>query len=430
MTDQVIREQLANGLTVLLKEIHSAPLVTHWVWYRAGSRNERPGETGISHLVEHMQFKGTPRFPARVLDKAISRTGGIWNAFTSMDWTAYFETLPARDADLALDLESDRMIGSTFDPHEFDSERTVVISEREGNENEPFFRLHEAVQEAAFSKHPYKHEVIGYLEDLRNVTRDQLYAYYRSHYAPSNAVVGIAGDFNAQEMLEKVQTRFGQLPSAPAPRDTIPQETAPLDGEKRVEVQGPGETTFLEVAYRAPAGSDPQFFTSLVMDSLLSGPSSLRVFGGATSNRTSRLYKALVERDLAINVSGDVEPTIDPYLYTISLTVRPGVSPEVVLRALDDELRRLREEPVSEEEIQKAIKQARAFFVYGNENVTNQGFWLGHAEMFATYQWFENYLDSIARVTADDIHQLAQTMLNPTQRVIGTYLPWEKEDQP
>ncbi|NMC79356.1 MAG: insulinase family protein [Chloroflexi bacterium] len=148
---------LANGLTVFLKEIHTAPLISHWVWYRVGSRNEVPGLTGISHWVEHMQFKGTPQFPAGVLDKAISRDGGVWNAFTYLDWTAYFETMPADKIDLALRLEADRMVNSTYEPQEAHSERTVVISEREGNENEPLFRLDEAIQKAAFQSHPYRY---------------------------------------------------------------------------------------------------------------------------------------------------------------------------------------------------------------------------------------------------------------------------------
>ena len=161
---------LANGLRVFLKEIHTAPLISSWLWYRVGSRDETPGLTGISHWTEHMQFKGTPRFSSTVLDKAISRHGGNWNAMTFLDWTSYFETMPANKFDLVLELEADRMVNSLFDEKEVASERNVVISEREGNENEPIFRLGESIQRAAFQVHPYRHEVIGEMQDLRTIT--------------------------------------------------------------------------------------------------------------------------------------------------------------------------------------------------------------------------------------------------------------------
>ena len=173
--DSVTKTKLANGLTVHLKEIHTAPIISHWVWYRIGSRDESPGITGISHWVEHMQFKGTPTFPPSIFDKAISREGGVWNAFTHLDWTTYYETLPADKIDLALRLEADRMVNSLFDPGEVESERTVILSEREGSENEPLFRLGEAVQTAAFPTHSYGHEVIGSREDLLRIQRDDLY---------------------------------------------------------------------------------------------------------------------------------------------------------------------------------------------------------------------------------------------------------------
>jgi len=188
----VIRLQLANGLQVLLKEIHTSPVISHWLWYRVGSRDESPGKTGISHWIEHMQFKGTPAFPAGMLDRAIAREGAVWNALTYLDWTTYYETMPAEKIDLALQLEADRMVNSSFSELEVESERTVVISERQGDENEPLFRLGEKVQSAAFQEHPYRHEVIGELADLQSMTRQDLYNHYRTYYIPNNAVLAIA----------------------------------------------------------------------------------------------------------------------------------------------------------------------------------------------------------------------------------------------
>jgi zinc protease len=417
------RTTLTNGLQVLLKEIHTAPLISHWVWYRVGSKDEPTGKTGASHWVEHMQFKGTPQFPASVLDKAIARDGGQWNAFTHLDWTTYYETMPAAKIDLALRLEADRMVNSKFEPAEFDSERTVIISEREGSENEPLFLLGEAMQHAAFRVHPYHHEVIGDMADLHTLTRDELYNHYRTYYVPNNAVLAIAGDFETGEMLKRIETLFAPIPSGPTPLRLLRPEPD-QHGEIRLTVEGPGETAYLQVAYRAPAASDPDFFALAVLDSLLAGPSNLNMFGGGgISNKTSRLYRAIVDKELAVSVHGGSSATIDPFMYTFTLTAHPENNLETALAGLDAELERLQNEPVSAEEIARAIKQARAIFAYGAENITNQAFWLGYAEMFADYSWFTSYLDKLMEITPTDVQRAARTFFRPQSRVVGTYLP-------
>ncbi len=422
MSETFTQTTLSNGLQIFFKEIHTAPLISSWLWYRVGSRDEPTGHTGISHWVEHMQFKGTPQFPASVLDKAISREGGVWNAFTYLDWTTYFETMPADKIELGLRLEADRMVNSTFDPEEVASERTVVISEREGNENEPLFLLGEAVQSAAFRVHPYHHEVIGDLADLRSMTRDDLYQHYKTYYAPNNAVMAVAGDFDTQSMLARIEAYFGDIPAAPPPSRLARPEPDPR-GEIRLVVEGPGETTYAQICYRFPAASHPDFFPLSVLDSLLAGPSNLNMFGGGISNKTSRLYRALVETELAVSAHGSAQATIDPFLYSITLTIHPRRQPEEALTALDDEIKRIQDEKVSEEEVARAIKQARALFAYGSESITNQGFWLGYANMFADYQWFLTYLDKLTAVTPADVQRVAQQYFQPKARVVGIYRP-------
>jgi zinc protease len=428
MTKSYSAHTLTNGLKILLKEIHTAPLISSWIWYRVGSRDEPSGRTGISHWCEHMQFKGTPQFPASLLDKAVSRDGGMWNAFTFMDWTAYLETMPADKIDLGLRLEADRMTNSLFDEKEVASERTVVISEREGNENEPLFLLGEAVQQAAFRVHPYHHEVIGDLADLKSMSRDDLYNHYRAYYVPNNAVLGVAGDFEADEMLAFIRELFEPIPAGPTPpRLAHPEPGA--SGEHRLTVEGPGETTYIQVSYHAPAGSDPDFLPLTVLDSLLAGPSGLSIFGGGgLSNKTSRLYRALVEKELAVAIGGSTVTTLDPFLYNLTVTVHPIRKPEEVLSALDDEIRRIQDELVPVEEITRAIKQARALFAYHSENITSQASWLGHAEIFASYNWFLTYLDKLAQVTPADVQKAAQKYLRPRNRVVGTYIPTGKEE--
>jgi zinc protease len=190
-----------------------------------------------------------------------------------------------------------------------------------------------------------------------------------------------------------------------------------------VETTGPGETTFVRASYRAPRATDPDFFALTVLDSLLSGPSNLNLFGGGISNKTSRLYKRLVEKELAVSVGGGLQATIDPFLYGITVTVRPDRSVEDVVAPLDEEIAHLQESAPKPEELARAVKQAQALFAYGSESITNQGFWLGFAEMFDSYDWFLNYLPRLASVTPADIQDVAQRYLRPENRILGVYLP-------
>lgn len=420
--DDITTITLDNGLTVMLKEIHTAPIISQWMWYRVGSRDEYPGITGISHWVEHMQFKGTPRFPSGVLDRIISREGGVWNAFTYLDWTTYFETLPADKIDIALELEADRMVNSTFDAEEVASERTVIISERQGNENEPLFQLGEAIQAAAFRVHSYHHEIIGDMADLETMTRDDLYQYYRTYYVPNNALLALAGDFEVHNMLEKVKSFYGDIEPGEPPQRKIRKEP-PQQGEHRITIEGTGETTYLQLAYHAPTASDEDFFPFLVLDSLMTGPSGLNMFGGGLSNKTSRLYQKLVENELAVSVNGSLPATIDPFLYIITVTVHPQRSADEVITAIEEEIQQIMETPPTEEELARAVKQARALFAYGSESITNQAFWMGFSEMFDSYQWFLNYLDRLSTVKPEHVEHIARTYLIPKNRVLGIYLP-------
>jgi len=413
---------LPNGLKVFLKEIHTAPIISSWLWYKVGSRDEVPGRTGISHWVEHMQFKGTPQFSANMLDRSISREGGMWNAMTYLDWTAYYETMPADKIGFVLRLEADRMVNSLFDEKEVASERTVIISEREGSENEPLFELGEAIQHAAFRIHPYHHEVIGDMADLHSITRDDLYSHYRTFYVPNNAVMAVAGDFDTKKMFARIEELFGSIPVGKDPVRLARQELE-QKGELRLSVEGPGATSYVQACYRFPAASHPDFFPLAVLDSLLAGPSNLNMFGGGISNKTSRLYRALVDKEYAVGIHGGAQATIDPFLYSITMTIHPKRKPEETLAALDKELERTKREKVTKAEITRAIKQARALFAYGSENITNQAYWMGYSEMFAEYSWFETYLDKLSKVTARDVQRVANEYFKPQSRVVGTYVP-------
>jgi zinc protease len=370
-----------------------------------------------------MQFKGTKKHPQGVLDKVISREGGVWNAFTYLDWTTFFETMPADKIEIALDLETDRMINSLYDPAEVESERTVIISEREGNENEPLFKLGEAMQQAAFVRHPYQHEVIGEKRDLLKITREDLFGHYQKYYQPGNAVLAIAGDFQSDNMLKMIEKYYGVLPGSSLENQVPGIEDAQQE-ERVVEVSGPGDTVYLQAGYHAPAANHPDFMAFSVLDSLLTGPTGLNMFGGGgISNKTSRLYQALVEKELAVAVHGGLQATIDPYLYTITLILHPGRKKQSLQKVFDHQIEKVLNHRVEPGELEKAVKQAKVLFVYGAETISNQGFWLGYAEMFAHYDWFEHYIERLMNVTVDDVLRVAQMYLKPVNRIMGTYLP-------
>ncbi|MDX2161593.1 MAG: pitrilysin family protein [bacterium] len=416
----VTRHVLDNGMVVLLKEVRNAPIISWRVMYRVGSRNERTGITGVSHWVEHMMFKGTDKFPPGVLDKAIDRVGGSWNASTWIDTTAYYETLPAQHIDLALEAEADRMINAKFDPEEVESERTVIISERQGSENSPFFWLAEEVQAAAFRVHGYHHEIIGDMIDLETMTRDDLYQHYKAHYAPNNAVAVAVGDFDSAAMLDRIKALYGALPSG-EPVRLFQRPEPPQQGERRVTVERPSGSPLVIVGYRAPAALDADFFPMEMVASLLCGADS--VGGSGIDNKTSRLYKALVATELAASVDGGVYPTIDPFLFLIYMTVREGADPEAVIAALDAEIERLRSGDVTEAELARVKKQARALFAYSTERITTQASLLANAEILGDHLWYEQYFDKLNAVTLEQVKAAAAAYLRPQTRTVGVLVP-------
>ncbi len=418
------RTVLSNGLVVILREVHTAPVATFWIWYRVGSRNEVPGITGISHWVEHMLFKGTPTLGKGEFSRLINRHGGSWNGFTWKDFTAYFETLPAEHLGLGLRIESDRMRNSLFNPDEVESERTVIISEREGAENNPEYALYEEVEAAAYRVHTYRHAVIGYKSDLLAITRDDLVRHYHTYYTPNNAVVVAVGDFDSASLLREIRTSFEPIPAG-SPPPPVRSVEPPQEGERRVNVRRPGGAVpQLQMAFHAPAARDPEFFPVLLLDGVLSGFKGPGVFGGAAMGvRSSRLYRALVEQQLAVDTGSAFRPTLDPTLFEVGATLRPGVPPERVEAVVLGELQRLAEEPVGPEELEKLRKQARAQWVYSGDGVGGQAVLLGSTEIVADGEYLDRFLDRLMSVTPTAIQKAAARVFDDRNRTVGWYLP-------
>ena len=421
----VRRKVLDNGLTILTRESRRVPVASFWVWYRVGARNEVPGITGISHWAEHMLFKGTPTWKPGEIFRAVNKHGGTLNGFTWIDYTAYFETLPSANLRLGLDIESDRMQHALFDPDQVTSERTVILSERQGNENRPTFHLQEEMNAAAFRAHPYGQGVIGFKSDLETMTRDDLFHHYQTYYSPNNATVVAVGDFETEALVQEIAERFGSIPkveSIPAVRTVEPDQF----GQRRVTVHRPAPAATFLAGWHAPAAGSEDAPAMLVLDTVLSGGKSVGFGGGGGMGRSSRLYRKLVSSGLTSSAGSSFALTIDPYLFSVSATLVPATQPSQVEEIVFEQIAQLRQESVPADELERAIKQLRAQFAYAGESVTSQAYWLGSLATVAPDNDADEFLEQIANVTAEDIQRVAQTYLVDDKSTVGWLEPTDE----
>ncbi|UCH33565.1 MAG: insulinase family protein, partial [Armatimonadota bacterium] len=404
---------LTNGLRVLTQEVHSAPVVSVYMWYRAGSRDEHTGITGISHFVEHMMFKGTARFGPGEISRLVTRTGGWDNGYTWLDYTAYVETLPAKHLDLALRIEADRMANAAFAAKDVDSERTVVLSELEGHENDPGFHLSNEVRAAAFTAHPYQWPIIGWKSDVAAYDRDKAAAYYRAHYAPNNATLVVVGDFNRDDVLRRVRSLFGRIPRGSAVRDGVTEEP-PQRGERRVVVRRPGGAGMIQMAFHVPAANHPDHYALDIAETVLG------------TGRTSRLYQALVAKQLAVNADAYNFTNRDPTLFAVYVTLAPGADHVDAEQAVLAEIDRLSSELISERELQRAKNQAKAAFVYGTDSVSKLANMLGFFDVIGNYRLLYDYVDRIEGVTREQVQEAARRYLDADNRTVGWFVPTDE----
>ena len=421
-----VREEfLDNGLRVLVQEVHTAPLASVWCWYRVGSKDERPGLTGVSHWVEHMNFKGTTNIPREKVKGIIEQHGGYWNGYTWIDQTTYTETATRDALDHMLFIEAERMASCLYDPADVESERTVIISELQGGENDPEQLLDQELTAAAFHAHPYRHPTIGWLGDLQAMTRDDLYGYYRQHYVPNNATLVIVGDVDEVEALNSAARRFSGIPAGQAPIRRYTPEPLQL-GERRVTVSKAGTTAYLKVGYHAPAATDDDFFPLLVLDAVLTGAKGLNLWASFRTpppQRSARLYQALVNTGLASAVSGGLVPTQQPFLYTISLTATEGTTLDALEESVSHALGAVRQNGITASELSKAKTQLRARMVFEQDCISNVAHQLGFFETIASWRFLPAISERIQSVTLDDVARVAAGRLTPANRVIGRFDP-------
>ena len=406
-----IRETvLPNGLTVLIKELHAAPVVTIWTFYRVGSRNERLGITGISHVVEHMFFRSTATMKTGEIDRRIQLAGGRHNAFTTQDYTAYHISLPSDQLETALRIEADRMLSCAFEPGELKTELGVVLSELQGRLNDPEELLEETTKETAFLLHPYRFPIIGLKADVQSLTRETVWNYYQTYYQPSNAVVVIVGDIRTETAVDLIQKFFGSLPNHPRPQTMVHRE-APQKGERRVVVNGAGTTAYLQALFHIPSAGHPDLFPLAVLEAILA------------QGKSSRLHRALVETDLAAGLASDLAHLIDPGWLSFYITARTGVLPERIEQAFNGAIDRVRQEGVTERELQKAINQVRADLTITYGSVSGLARAIGQLEMTVGHREIDRYLNRIRRVTTADVQRVAREYLTADNRTVGWFIP-------
>ena len=419
------RATLDNGLTVLIREEHTAPLASAWCWYRVGSKDERPGLTGVSHWVEHMNFKGTTNIPRDQVKGIIEQFGGSWNGYTWIDQTTYLETATRDALDRMLFIESERMARCLYDPEDCESERTVIISELQGGENDPDQLLDQELTATAFNAHPYKHPTIGWLSDVQTMTREDLYGYYRRYYIPNNAILVVVGDLNTEDALRRIEHHFGGIPAGPSPERLRTVEPAQV-GERRVTIRKQGTAAYLKAGYHAPAVSDPRFVPALILDAVLTGAKGVNLWSSfrmPPPQRSARLYRALVERGVASSVSGAMLPTEQPFLYTASITATDGTPLGSVEAILLEELDRVAREGVTAAELTRAKAQLHAQLVFDNDSITNIAHQIGYFETIASAKLFEELPARIAAASLDEVGEAARQMLTVSNRTIGWFEP-------
>lgn len=409
-----VRERvLPNGLKVLLLEDHKAPVAVFQVWYRVGSRNEQLGKTGLSHLLEHLMFKGTQKVGPEEYSKIIQRNGGNDNAFTAEDGTTYFATIASDRLPVVVDLEADRMHNLTFDESQFTPEHKVVMEERRlRTDNNPVAALFELLESVAYAAHPYGWPIIGWMNDLRQATREDALAYYRVYYTPGNAFVVGVGDFTADALLETIDKAFGPVPAGdlPPPVRAIEPEQ---QGERRTVLKREAQLPFVALAYHVPNLHSSDGPALEVLAAILAG------------GKSARLHRQLVyEKRLAHDVGTNYELTsLDPGLFVVYGQPLPGKATATLEKELLTQVEQLKVKPVSERELTKVKNGLEASFVRAQDSLFYQALLLGQYEIAGGWKLVDTYVPSIRAVSADDVMRVASFYLTSTNRTAATLEP-------
>ncbi len=405
--------QLDNGLKIIFCEDHTIPSISYYTFFRVGSRNERPGLTGVSHFIEHMMFNGTKKFGPGEFDRLMEFYGGSNNAYTSDDLTAYTDWFPPQALEKMVELEADRMQGLIFEPEVFESERGVIASERRmGVENNNESLLYENVRATAIMAHPYHWDVIGWMSDILSWRREEVIQYYRTYYAPNNAVLVVAGDFDPEKTLELIKKYYSDIPSQPPPPPVSTVEP-PQMGRKEVVIKKEAQSPSFMVVYHAPNCQAADFLALSILEKPL------------IQGESSRLYRRLVrEEQLAISVFGGISETIDPQLFFISVQPRPEADLTKIEKVIDEELNQVIEQGITDQEYQKALNIIRSNFYSGLQTNSGKANQLGSTELlYGSYENLFTMVEQYSQVKREDIPGIAKKYFNELNKTVGKLIP-------
>ncbi|MBI1817195.1 MAG: insulinase family protein [Deltaproteobacteria bacterium] len=412
--ERVHEQVLPNGLKMLLLEDHKAPVAVFQIWYRVGSRNETLGRTGLSHLLEHMMFKGTEKVAPEDYSKIIQRNGGNTNAFTTQDYTTYFATMASDRLGVVNELEADRLAHLKLAEEQFTPERQVVMEERRlRTEDNPTSALFESISAAAYTAHPYGWPVIGWMEDVRQLTLDDLTHYFHTYYVPNNALVVAVGDFDATQLAAQIATEFGPIAASAPPPPAVRAIEPAQQGERRVVLQREAQLPFVGVAYHVPNLHDGDAPAIEVLAGVLAG------------GKSSRLYHELVYRQrLAREVGGNADyVSVDPGVFMLYGQPLPGKKVGELEKALLAEVTKLQITPPSDREVEKAKNQIEASFIFGQDSDFYQGLVLGQYEIAGDWRLVDQYIPAMQAVTAADVQRVATKYLTAANRTVGVLDP-------
>ena len=413
---------LDNGMKVIVRENHRAPVVVSQIWYRVGSSYEHVGITGISHALEHMMFKGTKRHGPGEFSRIIAELGGRQNAFTGRDFTAYFQTLERGNLELALELEADRMRNLLLDEEEFTREMQVVMEERRlRTDDNPNAYTNEQFMASAFMASPYHNPIIGWMDDLEHMNIADLRAWYDQYYSPNNATLVVAGDVQAEQVLAMAQHHFGPIKARPLPVEK-PRREPPQQGERRIEVKRTAELPYLSMGYKVPvlrtAEAPWQAYALEVLAGVLSGGDS------------ARLSRELIRgNQLAASASAGYDLTArHDSLLTLRAIPAQGQSIETVEQALREQIRRLRDELVGEDELERIKARVAAAKVYELDSLFYQAMQIGMLETVGLdWREGERYLERIQAVTAEQVREVARHFLHDDALTVAILVPQSAE---
>ena len=409
-TTGVVETKLDNGLVVLTKEVHAAPVFTAQVWFKVGSLNEHTGITGISHMLEHMLFNTSKNYKKGEISSLIRKRGGIENAATWTDFTYYWQLLSSENLEFSLKTLAERVGNASLLKDDFDNERTIVLSELQGYENNPGWLVYRDNMATAFMAHPYQWPVIGWESDVDNIDVGQLRNYYHTYYHPNNATLILVGDFNTEKALSLVKKYFGAKPKKELPRPVYTTEP-PQKGERDVIVRREGNAERTILSYHIPAISDPDSYPLMVLDQIMSG------------GRASRLYQALVETQLAVSAWSNAGIRKDPSLFTFGATARQNVKADALEKVLISEIEKAKTTLPSEEEMKAAKNQLEAYLIFQNDSVSDQGEQLGYYSTIASWHYLESLIPNIKKVTPEEVQAVAQKYLCLDNMTKATFIP-------